>query len=233
LGRAGARGPLLAALVTTVAATTLSYALPEAHAATGVGLVFLAATYAIVLRDPEPRTVAESGLSLGGLFEAEPLSIARIARSMAGALGWAALACLVVFPPFWLGFLYWHAPDEPFAPVPLREVGRDVAAQVFGVAFPEEVFFRGYLQSALDRAWPPRFRLLGASLGHGLVVSSALFAIGHLLTEPHPTRLAVFFPSLVFGFLRARTGGVGAPIAFHAACNLFASFLGRSYGLFS
>ena len=59
----------------------------------------------------------------------------------------------------------------------------------------------------------------------------AIFAVGHLLTEPYPGRLAVFFPSLVFGFLRAREGGVGASIVFHALCNLFASYLGQSYGL--
>jgi membrane protease YdiL (CAAX protease family) len=224
---------LLAALGTTIAATALSYALPEAHAATGVGLVFLVVTYFLVLRDSEPRAVEESGLALGGLFEAEPLSLSRLARSLAGALGWAALGCLVLFPPFWFGFLFWHSPTLAFAPAPLPELGQEVLGQWFGVAFPEEVFFRGYLQSALDRAWPPRRKLLGASVGLGLVVSSALFAFGHLLTEPHPTRLAVFFPSLVFGFLRARSGGVGAPIAFHAACNLFASYLGRSYGLYA
>jgi membrane protease YdiL (CAAX protease family) len=115
----------------------------------------------------------------------------------------------------------------------VRDLARDAGSQLLGVAFPEEVFFRGYLQSALDRVWPPRFRLLGARLGPGLLVASAVFALGHLLTDPHPTRLAVFFPSLAFGFLRARSGGVGAAIVFHAACNLFASYLGRSYGLYS
>jgi membrane protease YdiL (CAAX protease family) len=42
----------------------------------------------------------------------------------------------------------------------------------------------------------------------------------------------VFFPSLLFGWLRARTGGIGAGTAYHASCNLFASLLGRGYGLF-
>ena len=52
-----------------------------------------------------------------------------------------------------------------------------------------------------------------------------------MLTIRHPSRLAVFFPALVFGWLRRRTGGVGAPVVFHAACNVFASALGRGYGL--
>jgi membrane protease YdiL (CAAX protease family) len=232
LGRKGPAGPLLVSLLATIVATALSYALPDSQAATGVGLVFLVFTYVLVLRDADTNTVAESGLSLGGLFEPEPLSPARLARSALGAFAWALAFALVLFPPFWLGFVLWHAPVAHFSPASLLALGRDVLGQVFGVAFPEEVFFRGYLQSALDRSWPPRFKLFGARLGPALLVSSAIFAVGHLLTDPHPARLAVFFPSLVFGILRARTGGVGASIAFHAMCNLFASFLGRSYGLY-
>jgi len=232
LGRNGPAGPLIVSLLATLAATAASYALPDSQAATGVGLVFLVFTYVLVLRDADARTVKDSGLSLGGLFEPEPLSPARLARSALTAGAWALGFALVLFPAFWLGFVVWHAPVAPFAPAPLSVLGRDVLGQVFGVAFPEEVFFRGYLQTALDRAWPPRFKLLGVPLGPSIVVASAIFAVGHLLTDPHPARLAVFIPSLVFGILRARTGGVGASIAFHAMCNLFASFLGRSYGLY-
>ena len=35
------------------------------------------------------------------------------------------------------------------------------------------------------------------------------FALGHVATEVHPNRLAVFFPSLLFGYLRTRRGGIG------------------------
>ena len=52
-----------------------------------------------------------------------------------------------------------------------------------------------------------------------------------VLTEPHPARLAVFFPSLLFGWLRARTGGIGTSVIFHAMCNLFVAVLARGYGL--
>jgi len=62
------------------------------------------------------------------------------------------------------------------------------------------------------------------------LVASALFAAGHLCTEFNAGRLAVFFPALVFGWIRARTRGVGAGLVFHALCNLFASYLGQSYG---
>ena len=59
---------------------------------------------------------------------------------------------------------------------------------------------------------------------------TTIFALGHVATVHLATRLAVFFPALLFGWLRARTGGVGASVALHALCNLFAAYLARSYG---
>lgn len=231
-GEHGARGPLLVALGVTLVAAALSYLLPEAHAATGVGLWFLLAVYGLILHRADSATIESYGLSLGGLFEPEALSPARLTRATLSALGWGLGLALLIFPAFWLGYWYWYRPSAPFVPAAAPSLLNEVLGQLLGVAFPEEVFYRGYLQSALDRAWPPERRFLGARLGSGLFVSSALFAVGHFLTEPVPGRLAVFFPSLVFGFLRARCGGVGAAIVFHALCNLFASYLGRSYGLF-
>jgi membrane protease YdiL (CAAX protease family) len=48
---------------------------------------------------------------------------------------------------------------------------------------------------------------------------------------PVITRLAVFFPALLFGWLRARTGGIGASVVFHALCNLYVLSLMRGFGL--
>jgi membrane protease YdiL (CAAX protease family) len=231
-GEQGARGPLLVACAATVVAAALSYLLPDAHAAAGVGLWFLACVYVLILHRGDSETIHRYGLSLGGLFDSEALSATKLARAALGALGWGLGLGLLIFPAFWLGYWVWYRPPTAFVPAAAPSVLDDVLGQLLGVAFPEEVFYRGYLQSALDRAWPPKRRVFGAELGLGLVVSSALFAAGHFLTEPVPGRLAVFFPSLVFGFLRARRGGVGASIVFHALCNLFASYLGRSYGLF-
>ena len=93
------------------------------------------------------------------------------------------------------------------------------------IALPEEAFFRGYVQSSFDDVWPPRWRVLGAPLGVSWVLTAALFAVGHVLTDPRPARLAVFFPALLFGWLRARTRDVLPGIFFHAACNLFSQTL--------
>jgi membrane protease YdiL (CAAX protease family) len=101
--------------------------------------------------------------------------------------------------------------------------------QVIVVAIPEELFFRGYLMGRLDERWPPTRRLFGAPVGQALVVSSLLFALGHVMVVPNLQRLAVFFPALVFGWMRARTGSIVAGAVFHALCNLFADVLHTSY----
>ncbi len=222
--------PLAVAVGVTAVVTALSYGLPDAYQATGVGLAFLLATYVLVLRH-DSATVHRYGLALGGLFDSEPLAPARVLREATRALAWALGVALVVLPPFWLGWVYFWKPAASFRPAGLATLADDALGQWLVIALPEEAFYRGYLQSALDEVWPPRLRVLGAEVGPSLLVTSALFALGHLATELDANRLAVFFPALLFGWLRARTGGVGASIALHALCNLFASYLARSYGL--
>ena len=221
--------PVVVTLCTTLLVTLLSK-LPDSVSATAVGFGFLAVTYWLVLRSDDTARIERYGLSFAGLFDAAPLSIARITRESLRAACWALGLAALFLPPFWLGFVWWWQIRVPFHGAHLNALGNDFLGQVLVIALPEEAFYRGYLQSSLDEVWQPRLRVLGAELGPGLLVSSALFAAGHLCTEPNPARLVVFFPSLVFGWLRARTRGVGAGILFHALCNLFASYLGQSYG---
>lgn len=216
-------------MLVTLVVTVLSYALPAAEQASGVGLAFLLATYLLVLRR-DNAAVRRHGLALGGLFESEPLSPRRLARATAGAFGWALGVALLVFPAFWFGWVAWWNPEAGFAPAAPSSVWEDSLGQLLVIALPEEAFYRGYLQSALDEAWPKRLRVLGAEIGPSLLVTSALFALGHLATDFDANRLAVFFPSLLFGWLRARTGGIGASVLLHAFANLFAAYLARSYG---
>jgi membrane protease YdiL (CAAX protease family) len=105
----------------------------------------------------------------------------------------------------------------------------DALGQLLVIALPEEAFYRGYLQTALEKELGGGVSIFGTKVGWGLVLTSAIFALGHLLTELNPARLAVFFPSLVFGFLRARTRGIGASVLFHAMCNLFSAYLLHGY----
>lgn len=105
-----------------------------------------------------------------------------------------------------------------------------VLVQLLLVALPEEVFYRGYLQTRLDAVFPRTRRLFGVEIHPAsLFWTSALFALGHFLVIPHPQRLAVFFPSLLFGWLRAAGGGVAAGVLYHAACNLLVEIAGAFY----
>jgi len=102
--------------------------------------------------------------------------------------------------------------------------------QILLVALPEEVFYRGYLQTRLDSMFGRDVRVLGVMVNPwSLVLTSALFAIGHFLTIPSPARLAVFFPSLLFGWMRRASDGVMAPILYHAACNITVELAMRFY----
>jgi uncharacterized protein len=231
---AASRRPLLRALAialaTTVVVTALSYALPDQYAGTVIGLTFVAVTYALVLRQDDDRIVVHHGLSLGGLLEWGPIDWRRVVRDGAIACAWAFGIAALVFPLFWIGFVFWWKPTGAFQLPTFAGFPTRAANELLMTALPEEAFYRAYLQTTLDDRWPPSRRLLGAPIGWSLLVTSAVFAVGHLLTEFDANRLAVFFPSLVFGWLRARTGGIGAPTLFHALCNLFASTLARGYG---
>ncbi|MEE2645317.1 MAG: MrtP family glutamic-type intramembrane protease [Myxococcota bacterium] len=99
------------------------------------------------------------------------------------------------------------------------------------IAYPEELFYRGYLQPALELRFGRRRKLWGADFNWAAVgLTSLLFALAHFATIPSPGRLAVFFPSLLFGWLRARSGGILAPLLFHALCNLLLQLISPLYG---
>lgn len=164
------------------------------------------------------------------------------------------LALLVTWPLFLAGFFVYYgvlcAPDAPgflrelaarLAPICSQWRGLDAhlrlpeglltlaLAQILVVAVPEEFFFRGYLMLRLEERWPSRRRVAGATVGWPLLVSSLLFGLGHFLVDFQPGRLAVFFPALVFGWMRARTGSLAPAAAFHALCNLLSEALHTSF----
>ncbi len=216
----------------TIAVTALSHLLPMDWAGSAVGVAFLWISYALVARNADTDRIQHYGLSFGGLFEPVPIDWRRVLRDSTRALLWATAVAAIVFPPFLIGFIGWWQPASGFHPAALGPVLDDAMGQLLMVALPEEAFYRGYLQTSLDEHWKGRLCFWGGHLSLGVVVSSAIFALGHLLTEPNPSRLAVFFPSLLFGWLRTRTRSVGASVVLHALCNLYSAYLGRSFGLF-
>ena len=91
------------------------------------------------------------------------------------------------------------------------------SVQFLLVALPEELFYRGYLQSRLDSLVGRDSRIFGVSVNvTSITITSALFALGHFVTVPSVYRLGVFFPSMLFGWMRRASGGIMAPLIFHA-----------------
>ena len=188
--------------------------------------------------------IAHFGLSLGGLLESPtddrprgPLGLWDLARALRATLpsatkelGVAVGIAAIVFPLYAIGYYWWNQPAQPISLALPPELGSLALAQLVIVALPEEAFFRGYLQTALSDAAPRRVRVLGVELAPAAwVVQAALFALVHLMVEPHPARLAVFFPGLLFGWVRSWRGGIGAAMALHAMSNLYSEILSRSW----
>lgn len=217
-----ARGPLVAA-----------------HGSLLLAALFLLLALQMARRDPRGATFY--GIDLAGVLEAredEPSSpvhglghtLWRALPRFFSELGFALAVAALLFPPFVLAFCGWHGVRHGFTWHPPRDPVDFMLGQLFAVALPEEALFRGYFYTRLSELFPARRRVLGAELSlAALGCQGALFALLHYLVGFAPQRLAVFFPALVFGWMRARRGGIGAAVWFHAMCNLLAELLTRGY----
>jgi membrane protease YdiL (CAAX protease family) len=216
----------------TVVVGIIAATLPRSWHATLVGFAFLGATWALVWRHDD-ATVRRAGLALGGLVIPGSFDWRDALHKGRTALTWALGMTAIVAAPYFFGWRFWWAPKLSFS-LSMRpaDAAGELLNQLIVIALPEEAFYRGYLQSKLDEAWRPQWRVLGARVGPGLLGAAAIFALGHIVTVPTPARLAVFFPALLFGWLRARTGGIGASVCFHAMCNVYAELLGSGYGVY-
>lgn len=101
----------------------------------------------------------------------------------------------------------------------------------FFVAIPEEFFYRGYVQTRLAEVFTARWRIFGVSLGFGWLLTAVIFAFGHSLVQVRWWHFAIFFPALIFGWMRAKTNEIVAPAFFHAWCNITISFMDHLYGV--
>ena len=150
-----------------------------------------------------------------------------------GALRLDLAAIGVLAVPFVIAYHLWQTQVFGFEPrwVWPSEGAKLVVTQVFFVAIPEELFYRGYVQTRLDEVFSPRWRILGARLGPAWLATCVLFAFGHTVVRFQWWHFAIFFPSLVFGWMRARSGGVVAGALFHAWCNVTVTTLNTLYGI--
>jgi membrane protease YdiL (CAAX protease family) len=142
----------------------------------------------------------------------------------------ASVMGLLIFPLFAIGFYLWHAPPHPFTFQPPSHFLSYIVAQLLLVGLPEEALFRGYFQTRLADLFTRRTQLFGVEFPIvAIAVQALLFAVVHFAADLNPNRLAVFFPALLFGSLRAWRGGIGAAIVFHALCNLVSDNLVRGW----
>jgi hypothetical protein len=136
-------------------------------------------------------------------------------------IGRAVVVGLLTFPAFLLGHHVWqtllgHTHLHWGAPPDLHIV---LLKNVFLIALPEELFYRGFIEHRLERRWPTSRFLLAIPVGRTVVVAAALFALGHFLGEYNPARLGPFFPAFLFSLLTRKSGSITGAIVYHGCSN--------------
>lgn len=143
-----------------------------------------------------------------------------------------AAISVIVFPLFVTGAHLWQlfiAGKSAFRAAPFPNFLNIALFQLLLIALPEEFYFRGYFQSAMNLIFERRWRVLGTNLGWGWIITAAVFAFAHTIVVYQWWHFSIFFPALIFGYLRERTGSITAPILFHAASNILMDWVSRSY----
>ena len=109
-----------------------------------------------------------------------------------------------------------------------------VAFQLTMPGLEEELFYRGILLFALDRAFLGRVRFLGVDWGWGALLSCALFGLAHAFGYADgafhfdPIIMALTaIPSLIAVWLRLRAGSVLLPILLHNLGNSMSFIVGK------
>lgn len=100
--------------------------------------------------------------------------------------------------------------------------------QIICVAFPEEFFYRGYMQTGWIEYFGKSPKMQKYAVPAAIVISSLFFAISHL-PSGNITRLATFFPGLLFGIIRYKTHSLVPAIICHAGCNMMMFVLSVFY----
>ena len=104
----------------------------------------------------------------------------------------------------------------------------DTETLLFEMSLPglaEELVFRGVFQSLLNEVFGRPWRLLGAQVGWGYLITTLLFTVGHGIfvnSSLHlQTSLFAMFPALyaglILGWIRERTGSLWPCVLLHNA----------------
>lgn len=129
-------------------------------------------------------------------------------------LGYLLTVTILLFLPYIFIYIKYFNLEFNFTIPPSWPL--EIILQIFVVAMPEEIFYRGFLQNALLK----RF-----SIFQSIVITNIFFALSHLFTGFNPMRILTFFPGLVFSWLAHKNKSLFSAILFHALCNLLGQFL--------
>ncbi len=147
------------------------------------------------------------------------------------SLGWVLLVSAIVFPLIEVGNRYFQdwAFHGHYTGGHYRGLGKAFFYHFLLVGIPEEFFYRGYMQTQFNRIWGRRWKLFGAPVGWALVVTAFLFALSHSMIVLQWWHFSIFFPGLLFGWFRERTGAITAGALFHALCNVYSFWVALNY----
>lgn len=152
-------------------------------------------------------------------------------RSLGGflrGLVYFLVTSVVIFLPYLVCAHLWmiYIEGKPaFVAAPFPDIWQTIIFQMLFVALPEEFYFRGYMQGTLNGVFKRSCRFLGVNVGWSILITSVVFAFSHSFVHCAWWHFSIFFPSLLFGWLREKTGSITAPVLFHAACNVISSWL--------
>lgn len=146
-------------------------------------------------------------------------------------LKWFAIVSLIVFPVTFLGN---HIYQSWIFKAQYHEAQSSIwlmyaLTQLLLVAFPEEFFFRGYLQKVFMERFPGRVKIFGVSFGWGIIFVCLIFAFSHSLITLQWWHGFIFFPALLFAWLKEKTQTIWAAVLFHWCCNLFSYWVAIHY----
>lgn len=112
--------------------------------------------------------------------------------------------------------IQWHVPTN---------LSYFIFSNLLIVALPEEIFFRGFIQSKLMEKWPISNQAK-LPLHKATILTNLLFAFAHFVGTWQPLRLLTFFPGMLFSDLTLKHRSVLPAILFHFLCNLLGLWLG-------
>jgi membrane protease YdiL (CAAX protease family) len=166
-----------------------------------------------------------------GISQSRPTRTRPLKSLLPTALKYYILSSIIVFPLFGGGFFLYCRMGLPYPEMGLPpgvSLTKWIFYQFLFVGIFEELFFREYIYSSAKRIALPGRPETAWMHWVPIVYSALLFGIAHVIVDMNPAKFIVFFPGLLFAWLRARTGSLLAPVLSHGSSNVFYLLLLKS-----